>query len=158
MAEETTTENAQAEAPADADTPAAPADLEAPAELTAADLAGWAGFKLDEMGGASVGKVEGVYVDDKSGRPEWILARMGRFGAHCLVPARDAVTANGRAWVPYTRDQIRRAPRVQPGKPLERESEQKMLDHYGIGKAATGRSAELAEREAGTKTVHPADS
>lgn len=118
----------------------------------------WKGHRLDEMGGAQVGKIEGSFVDDLTGRVEWLVARMGRFGHYCLVPARDAVVANGRAWVPYTRDQIRRAPRVQPGKPLERESEQKMLDHYGIGKAATGRSAELAEREAGTKTVHPADS
>ena len=118
----------------------------------------WKGHRLDEMGGAQVGRVEGSFVDDVTGRVEWLVARMGRFGHYCLVPARDAVTANGRAWVPYTRDQIRGAPRVEPGKPLEREAEQSMLDHYGIGKTATGRSADLADREPGAETVHPADS
>ena len=150
--EETPTPEKGATAEDEAPDPALPDVAEGEASFQ------WKGLRLDEMGGVQVGRVEGSFVDDVTGRVEWLMARMGRFGHYCLVPARDAVTANGRAWVPYTRDQIRRAPRVQPGKPLERESEQMMLDHYGIGKAATGRSAELAEREAGTKTVHPADS
>ena len=117
----------------------------------------WKGHRLDEMGGASVGKVEGSFVDDVTGRSEWLLARMGRFGHYCLVPARDAVAANGRVWVPYSRDQIRRAPRVEPGKPLDRDSEKAMLDHYGVGSHLTGRGAELWERKPDDETVRPAD-
>ncbi len=86
------------------------------------------GHKLDEMGGAQVGRVEGLM----KGRMEWLLARMGRFGHYCLVPGRDAVSANGRVWVPYTRDQIRRAPRVEPNAPLADDTEQTVLDHYGL--------------------------
>jgi len=86
------------------------------------------GHKLDEMGGVQVGRVEGK----ASGQMDWLLARMGRFGHYCLVPARDAVSANGRVWVPYTRDQIRRAQRVEPDAPLDKESEQTVLDHYGL--------------------------
>ncbi len=125
-------------------------------ELTAADLAGWAGFKLDEMGGASVGKIEGVYVDESNGRPEWLLARMGRFGAHCLVPARDAVAASGHVWVPYTRDQIRRAPKIDANAAVDRDREIEMLTHYGVGTADTGRGAELAKLAAGAVTARPA--
>ena len=87
------------------------------------------GHRLDEMGGVQVGRVEGK----ASGQMEWLLARMGRFGHYCLVPARDAVSANGRVWVPYTRDQIRRAPRVEPDAPLDGESEKTVLSHYGLG-------------------------
>ncbi len=115
------------------------------------------GHKLDEMSGASVGRVEGTFVDDRTGRAEWLLSRMGRFGHYCLVPARDAVAANGHVWVPYTRDQIRKAPRVDPGKPLDRDAEQGMLDHYGIGSKSAGRGAELAERGPESNTVRPAD-
>ena len=86
------------------------------------------GHKLDEMTGAQVGKIEG----SASGRVEWLVARMGRFGHYCLVPGRDAVTANGRVWVPYTRDQIRRAPRVERDAPLDPDSEQTVLEHYGL--------------------------
>jgi hypothetical protein len=123
---------------------------------TAAEVQGWVPFKLDDMGGATVGKVEGVYVDDESGNPEWLLARMGRFGHHCLVPARDAVAAGGHVWVPYTRDQIRKAPRQEAGEALARDLEQQMLDYYGIGTGLTGRGAELAQRDADAVTARPA--
>jgi len=93
-----------------------------------ADLDAYAGHKLDEMGGSQVGRVEGT----ATGRIEWFIARMGRFGHYCLVPARDAVSANGRVWVPYTRDQIRRAPRVEAKAPLDSETEATVLAHYGL--------------------------
>ncbi len=89
------------------------------------------GHKLDEMGGAQVGRIEGRMVGTNAGL-EWLVARMGRFGHYCLVPSRDAVTANGRVWVPYTRDQIRRAPRVEPKAPLDGELEQAVQAHYGL--------------------------
>lgn len=124
--------------------------------VTLDEVRSWAGMKLDEMGGHTVGKVEGAYVDDASGSPEWLLARMGRFGHHCLVPARDAVAAGGRVWVPYSRDQIRKAPRIEPDRPLERDREQALLDHYGVGTGEVGRGAQLAEREATAITARPA--
>jgi len=127
-----------------------------PAELTVGEAQGWKGHKLDDLGGATVGKVEGVYVDAGSGRPEWLLARMGRFGHHCLVPARDAVAAAGHVWVPYSRDKIRKAPRQSPEKELERESEQTLLDYYGVGTGEVGRGSDLAESEAGAVTARPA--
>jgi hypothetical protein len=124
--------------------------------LSAEQVQGWGGFKLDDIGGSSVGKVEGAYVDDETGEPEWLLARMGRFGHHCLVPARDAVAAAGHVWVPYGRDQIRKAPRQEPGKPLERDIEQALLEYYGVGTGTAGRGADLARREAGAITARPA--
>jgi len=90
------------------------------------------GHRLDEMGGAQVGRVEGQVVTKGTQRVEWLVARMGRFGHYCLVPGRDAVVANGRVWVPYSRDQIRRAPRFEPSKEIDPEAEQTMLAHYGL--------------------------
>jgi hypothetical protein len=110
------------------DAPAAPAVEEPPLAEEAPALEG---HKLDEMGGAQVGKIEGRMSGTSAGS-EWLVARMGRFGHYCLVPSRDAVSANGRVWVPYTRDQIRRAPRVEPKAPLDGELEQAVLAHYGL--------------------------
>jgi hypothetical protein len=118
------------------------------------EVGGWSGHRLDEIAGASVGKVEGVFVDSESGEPEWLLARMGRFGHHTLVPARDAVEGVGHVWVPYTRDAIRRAPKVDPVASLTATAERALLDHYGIGGA--GRAAELAERDPEEVSVRPA--
>jgi hypothetical protein len=119
MVDEETT--VQEEAPAAAD--AQPLVAEEPFPLE--------GHKLDEMGGAQVGRIEGRVVGTSAGL-EWLVARMGRFGHYCLVPSRDAVTANGRVWVPYARDQIRRAPRVDPKSPLDGELEQAVQAHYGL--------------------------
>ena len=112
--------------------PGEPAGENEIAEVAGAGLsADLKDHKLDEMGGAKVGKVQGRVVGESGGR-EWLLARMGRFGHYCLVPSRDAVVANGRVWVPYSRDQIRRAPRVEPDAPLEGELEQAITAHYGL--------------------------
>jgi hypothetical protein len=118
------------------------------------EAASWAGHKLDEIGGAAVGRVEGVYIDAERGAPEWLMARLGRFGRHCLVPARDAVAGVGHVWVPYTRDQIRRGPRIEPNQSLERDQEATLLAYYGIGDTA-GRAAEIAERPADAVTARP---
>jgi len=139
------------------DAQAATPDVSAGRETLSADEAqGWKGFRLDDMSGSTIGKVEGAYVDPDTGSPEWLLARMGRFGHHCLIPARDAVAAAGHVWVPYGRDQIRKGPRQDPGKPLEREGEQTLLDYYGAGTGEAGRGAELAEREPGAITARQA--
>jgi hypothetical protein len=122
---------------------------------SAEDVSAWTGWRLDEIGGGAVGKVEGVYVDTENGRPEWLLSRMGRFGHYCLVPARDAVGGVARVWVPYTRDQIRRAPKIEPKSGLTREKEWELLAFYGIGGDA-GRAAEIAGRDEGSITARPA--
>ncbi|MGI9019143.1 MAG: hypothetical protein ACR2G3_00335 [Solirubrobacterales bacterium] len=119
------------------------------------EVLAWTGHRLDEIAGGNVGKVEGAYVDAESGRPEWLLSRMGRFGHHCLVPARDAVCGVGHVWVPYTRDQIRRAPKIEPKAGLTRASEAELLAFYGIGGEA-GRAAEIAEGAAQDITARPA--
>lgn len=129
---------------------------EAGAELTLEEAQGWVSAKLDDMRGATIGKIDSIYVDDQGGRPEWLLARMGRFGHFCLVPARDAVGAGGHVWVPYTRDQVRAAPRMSRGESLQRSQEQALLEHYGIGSAELGRAGELADQGDDQITARPA--
>ena len=103
-------------------------DLASDEPLAPDGVGAYVGHKLDEMGGSQVGRVEST----ATGRIEWLVARMGRFGHYCLVPARDAVSANGRVWVPYSRDQIRRAPRVEAKATLDSETEATVLAHYGL--------------------------
>lgn len=98
---------------------------------SADQVRGWAGHGLDEISGAGVGRIVGAFADQHS-EPRWLLARMGRFGHYTLVPARDAVEGAGRVWVPYTRDRIRRGPRVEPKAALDADTERALIDHYGI--------------------------
>jgi hypothetical protein len=121
------------------------------AEPTVEQAQGWVGSRLDEIGGAGVGKIEGVYVDAMTDEPEWLLARIGRFGRHALVPARYAAAGAGRVWVPWEREVLRGAPRVEPGQPLDRKREAELSAHYDLERAN-----ELSERPASEPTSRPA--
>jgi hypothetical protein len=121
----------------------------------AAEAQSWIGWRLDELGGAAVGKVDGFFVDEETGRPEWLVVRLGRFGQQGLVPAREAVGVPGRVWVPYTRESIKAARRGGAKAPLTREAELELLKHFGAGGNA-GRTAELSARGFEAITASPA--
>jgi hypothetical protein len=112
---------------------------------------GWIGSRLDEIEGVTVGRVQGVYVDEQSGEPEWLLARMGRLGRHSLVPAPNAVGGAGHVWVPYPRQMLRRGPRFEPGQTLDLNREAQLSAHYEVGRAMR-----LAGRSPTTITARPA--
>jgi hypothetical protein len=116
----------------------------------------WIGFRLDEISGAGVGRVEGIYVDARHDTLEWLLVRRGRFGVCCLVPGREAVDAGGRVWVPWDRTTIRRSPGVEPGTPLKVDDELELCAHYGIAEGV-GRTAQLAGRSRSETSLRPAD-
>jgi hypothetical protein len=120
------------------------------------EVRSWLGSRLDAVGGTSVGKLVGAYVNEEGERPEWLLVRLGRFGNHALVPAREAVGGVGHVWVPYHQDAIKRAPKVDTRAPLTRERELELLAHYGIA-GGVGRASELAERDSAAITARPAD-
>jgi len=102
----------------------------------------WIGFRVDDVYGARVGKVEDIYVDHDTGAPHWILAKMGRFSdSHALIPLLDAVAGAGHVWVPYEKDLIRRAPQVAAGMPVTQEREAELCAHYGV---MSSRGAEIA--------------
>jgi hypothetical protein len=114
----------------------------------------WIGFRLDEISGAGAGRVEGIYVDARHRTLEWLLVRRGRFGSCCLVPAREAVDAGGRVWVPWDRTTIRHSPDVDPGTPLTVGEELELCAHYRIAEGV-GRTAELAGRPRSDTSLGP---
>ncbi len=88
------------------------------------------GCGLDDVRGVGVGRIESHVRGEHQGG--WLLARMGRFGHHTAVPARDAVEGVDRVWVPYSRDQIRRAPKVDAAETLDPLMERELVAHYGL--------------------------
>lgn len=112
----------------------------------------WIGAKLDELEGATVGRIEGVLVDARSGRPTWALARLGRFGRRSAIPAEFVVSSVGHVWVPFPRETIRAASEVDPVRGLSVAEERALAARYDLPEAS-GRLAEigaLAEDEAGS--------
>lgn len=114
----------------------------------------WAGWRLDDVDGAKTGSVESVYRDAKTGDPVWLGVRMGRFGHRSVLPLAHCVGLAGRVWAPYERDEIRAAPRVDPGRPLRRADEIELLRSFGLP-TETGRAAEIADRPTDAETAEP---
>jgi hypothetical protein len=113
------------------------------------------GFQVDEIGGSKVGAVHSVYFDAESGEPVWLIAALGRRRSKLVaVPIAECVAAAGRVWVPHDRRTLQSAPGIDPTRPLLREHELTICEHYGIGEKV-GRAAEVAGRPADAVSSKP---
>ena len=103
------------------------------------------GFKLEDIDdvrgatmvdkeGAKIGDVEDVFLDRQTGRPAWAAVKTGLFGRkHTVVPITDAfLNTNAEVQVPFTKDQVKEAPNIEPGQELTPELERKMWEYYGV--------------------------
>jgi hypothetical protein len=117
---------------------------------------GWIGFDLDDVGGNPVGRVEGLYTDERESAPVWLVVTAGRRrrAKTIVVPLRECAAMPGRVWTAQSREAMRDAPAVDPTRPLLREHEAAICAHYGIGERV-GRHAEVAGRPGGTVTARP---
>ncbi len=98
---------------------------------------GWIGSRVDDIYGASVGRLEDVWIDPGTGVPRWLLVKEGRFGGRTtLIPFEDATAGAGHVWVPYERDIVREAPEIEPGAPLTQGIEAALRSHYSANAPA----------------------
>ena len=117
---------------------------------------GWIGFRVDDMNGTRLARVIGIYVDAEDGKPAWVLVKLGRFGKVTAVPFSDCADGPGRIWVAHGRKVVRDAPAVDSGKPLTREDEVRLCEHYFI-RPDRARHAQIETRTYETVTARPAD-
>lgn len=115
------------------------------------DVKQWIGYRVDEISGHSVAKIDGIFVDQETAEPVWVLAKLGRFGKVVPISIRECASAAGRVWVPHDREVIRNAPAVDPAMPLNREQELQVLQYYGIPDTV-GRGVEVTGRKTGAVT------
>jgi uncharacterized protein (TIGR02271 family) len=101
--------------------------------------------------GEKIGKVEELYFDTDSERPEWIAVTTGWFGTHrSLVPLAQASEEGDAVRVPYTKAQVQDAPHYDPGRELSEEDEADLFFHYGTpgaGQSTGMPESDLAEEQ-----------
>ena len=91
----------------------------------------WIGSRVDDIYGASIGKLEDIWMDPDSGEPLWLLVRDGRIGGrHTLVPFAQAASGAGHVWIPFEREVVRGAPAVRPSAPLSHELSDTLRRYY----------------------------
>lgn len=127
-----------------------------------AEATKWGGFEVDDVAGARVGRVHGVFADVSSSDCAWLIvvlrrrfSLLGRRSTSLVVlPLCDCAAAAARVWTAHAGDVIRTAPTVDPTRPLRREHELTICAHYGIGERI-GRAAEVLDRPAEAITAQP---
>ncbi len=75
---------------------------------TAAEIRGWIGWRLDDVNGSGLGRLEGLIPDQGDVPADWLAVNEFRFGRgrRFFVPAGEAVGSGGRVWVPYERARV----------------------------------------------------
>lgn len=83
--------------------------------------------------GEKVGKISQVWLDDRSGRPEWVSISTGLFGTkESFVPLLGAHRNEEGLQVAYRKDIVKEAPRVEADGHLDQSEEQALYRHYSL--------------------------
>ncbi|WP_165974612.1 DUF2382 domain-containing protein [Nonomuraea deserti] len=110
--------------------------------------------------GQSIGKVGQVYLNDRSGEPEWVTVRTGLFGMkQTFVPLANARRSGEEIRVPFDKEMIKGAPNIDVDDRLTIDEEANLYRYYGMrpssvpqqraGEPRTGRTPVTGERSGG---------
>jgi uncharacterized protein (TIGR02271 family) len=108
----------------------------------------WQDRTLVDRDGSRIGPIDAIYLDDRTGQPEWALVNTGLFGTKAsFVPLAQATQTDEHVRVPYDKQLVKDAPRVDPDQHLSEAEERQLWRHYGLDydrttrRRATGRDA-----------------
>jgi uncharacterized protein (TIGR02271 family) len=97
------------------------------------------GHDVYDATGQKIGSASEVYLDDETGRPEWVTVRTGLFGTkESFVPIRDADLTDGGVRVPVSKDRVKDAPKIDTDGHLSPAEEEELYRYYGMGAGTTG--------------------
>jgi uncharacterized protein (TIGR02271 family) len=117
---------------------------------------GWQGRTLIDRGGDRIGTIDAIYLDDQTGQPEWALVNTGLFGAKAsFVPLAQATQTDQDVRVPYDKQLVKDAPRVDPDQHLSEAEERQLWRHYGLDYDRTTRRRPTGRGAVGRDTSGP---
>jgi hypothetical protein len=133
-----------------------------PEPLALGEAIGWVGGPLADMEGEAVGEVQSIYIDSSSHEPAWLVAKLGggrrargRGARIVAVPVDVCAGAPGvGVWAAVEGSRLRGSPVVDPTRPLLREHELMICEHFGIS-GEVGRAGVVAKLAAGAITAIP---
>ena len=91
---------------------------------------------------SKIGNAGQVYLDNETGAPEWVSVRTGLFGAkESFVPLSDASFTGERIQVPYDKEKVKNAPKIDPAGELSPADEEELYSYYGTSSTGRGETA-----------------
>jgi uncharacterized protein (TIGR02271 family) len=84
--------------------------------------------------GEKIGSIGQLYADDDTGEPTWVTVKTGLFGtSQSFVPVEGAHTQGDDLVVPFTKEHVKDAPRVDVDGHLTPEEEDQLYTYYERG-------------------------
>jgi uncharacterized protein (TIGR02271 family) len=103
------------------------------------DVTDWRGHMLVDAQGDKIGKIDEIYLDEETGRPEWALVNTGLFGSKSsFVPLAGATPEGDDLRARVDKEQVKDAPRVEADGALSQQEEAELFRHYGVPYDETG--------------------
>ena len=101
-------------------------------ELT--EAYGFQGRTMLDRDGDKIGKIDDIYEDKQTGRPEWALVNTGLFGTKkTFVPLRGATPTGEDVRVPLEKAHVKDAPGIDADGELSDSDERELFSHYDLG-------------------------
>ncbi|WP_066286462.1 DUF2382 domain-containing protein [Arthrobacter sp. B6] len=98
--------------------------------------------------GEKIGTIGQLYADDDTGEPTWVTVKTGLFGtSQSFVPVEGARAEGDDLVVPYTKDHVKDAPRVDTDGHLEPDEEDRLYAHYEQGSRTYTEARSDADRD-----------
>jgi uncharacterized protein (TIGR02271 family) len=94
----------------------------------------WSGRELVDAHGSKVGTIEALFRDEDTEQPEWAAVSTGLFGTKLsFVPIQHAEPKGESVRVPFSKDQVKDAPKIDDSDgQLSQEEEAELYAHYGM--------------------------
>jgi uncharacterized protein (TIGR02271 family) len=116
----------------------------------------WRGREIVDVDGDKVGTVEALFRDEDTEQPEWAVVSTGLFGTKLsFVPIERAEPAGEQVRVPFSKAQIKDAPRIddEDGR-LSQDEEARLYQHYGMSYGESRSDSGLPENGAPDPVGH----
>jgi uncharacterized protein (TIGR02271 family) len=96
------------------------------------------GAPVDSTDGERLGKIDSIYFDNETNRPEWAAVKTGVFGGHVtLVPLGQGNWDGNTLTVPFDKAALKDAPHHDPDTAISSADEEDLYRHYGLSTAGT---------------------
>lgn len=139
--------------------------------LTESEIRQAVGQDAYDEGGDKIGQIGQIYLDNQTGQPEFITVKTSMFGSgENFVPVTEATNTDGHLTVPFSKDEVKSAPKVGPDQErLSVAEEEDLYRHYrmhygrggeetaGYAPGTTGVTGEATGETAGYTTGDTAD-
>ena len=107
------------------------------------------GAPVTGIGGEKLGKVDAIYFDNDTDKPEWAAVKSGLFGSNVsLVPLAEGTWSGDTLSVPFDKAALKSAPHHDPDVAISATDEDELYRHYGItgGQSAPAAPAPTSNR------------